>query len=169
MTQLNRRHIIVGTVALCAAHALPAFAHKEKTTVTTVVWDAQSKLLLVTHNFHINEAETALYKAGITDAPKFESLRARAQLALYTQAQFGLQTLDKHEIALETLGAEIEGRDAFVYQQAKLSQAPKGLLINCALLRPLIPHQINHVDVNLAGEVRSLAFRGTDGIKKALA
>jgi hypothetical protein len=168
---LTRRKFSLACSAIFAGGLLstPAAAHREKTTLSEVVWDEESGFLYVTHSFHTHEAEQALFEAGLISTPKFESLRARAQLAIYTETQFALQTLTKQAIGLELLGAEIDGPDIFVFQQAKMDAPPKGLFITCTLLRGLIPDQINHVDIRLAGPTRSLDFRGHEHTKKALA
>lgn len=167
--KLTRRTAFLGAAAFCAAQPMAAYAHKEKATVSKIEWSEKDGYLYATHIFHIHDTEVTLFKAGITHSAKFESLRARAQLALYVQDAFKLASLEGEPIELEVLGAEIEGRDVYVYQQAKLRQAPSGLIVNCNLLRKYVPTQINHVDVNLAGQTRSLTFRGEDGPKKALA
>lgn len=166
---LSRRNVSLGLVALCAASAVPAYAHREKTTETEITWSADGGYLYATHKFHLHQTEVSLFEAGITHSAKFESLRARAELALYVEKNFTLQTLTEKPITLEILGAEIVGRDVYVYQQAKMDAAPKGLIVTCNLLRDFIPDQINHVDVKLGGKINSLAFRGNDGPKKALA
>ena len=167
--EITRRHINIGVVALCAATTTPVFAHSEKATETEISWTERGGFLYVTHKFHLHQTEVSLFEAGITHSAKFESLRARAELALYVEKNFTLQTLENADIPREVLGAEIEGRDVWVYQQAKMGTAPTGLIITCNLLRDIIPKQINHVDVKLGGKTNSLAFRGKDGPKKALA
>lgn len=166
---LSRRKFTACAAAIIAAPAIPAYAHREKTTLSEVTWNPDSGFLYVTHSFHTHEAEQALYAAGVISSPKFESLRSRAQLALYTETKFSLKTLGNDDIALELIGAEIDGPDVYVFQQARLTSAPKGLIITCALLRSLIPEQINTVDVRLSSRVVSLDFRGHEMTKKALA
>ncbi len=166
---ITRRHIVAGLAAICAMPALPAYAHREKTTVSDVVWSEADGFLYATHKFHLHQTEVSLFEAGITHSAKFESLRARAELALYVEKNFVLQMLNGERLPLEILGAEIEGRDVYVYQQAKLRRAPEGLIVTANLLRGIIPGQINHVDINIFGKINSLAFRGKDGPKKALA
>lgn len=166
---LTRRHMGCGLIALCAVPALPAHAHREKATVSEIAWSEKDGYLYATHKFHLHQTEVSLFEAGITHSAKFESLRARAELALYVQERFTLESLEGSPLPLEVLGAEIEGRDVWVYQQTKLPTSPEGLIVTCNLLRDIIKDQINHVDVKLGGKTRSLAFRGNDGPKKALA
>jgi len=92
--------------------------------------------------------------------------RRQLSCGLVAEENFKLSTLGGDPIVLEVLGAEIEGRDVYVYQQAALKAPPDGLIVSCNLMRSFIPDQINHVDMKIGGETKSLAFRGTDGPKE---
>lgn len=164
----SRRQAIVLCLGAAAKPGL-ASAHRQKQTFTEVIWQADSQTLDITHRFHIHEAETALASAGLIMRPDLTKLEARAHLALYVEENFTLQTLDRVPLPLTLIGAEIESRTAYVYQQIALSHAPVGFIVTCNLMRELIPDQINHVDINLTGEIRSLIFQGKDGPKRMLA
>ncbi len=167
LTRRKTLHIMSGA-ALGAALPLSAVAHREKKTLTTIEWNADKKMLYVIHSYHLHDAETALADKGIIETADLFSLKARAQLALYTAKNFSLSTAGK-KIDLDILGAETEAKTAYVYQQAKLSSAPKELVISAKMLRDIIPGQLNNVDVNLEGEIRSVQFRKNEGSKKVLA
>ena len=81
---------LLSGAALTAALPLPAFAHRQKTTLSQVEWNEADKVLYVTHSYHMHDAETALAAAGIIDKPDLTSLRARAKLAVYTARNFQL-------------------------------------------------------------------------------
>ena len=140
---LTRRHMGCGLIALCAVPAMPAYAHREKNTVSEILWSPKDGFLYASHKFHLHQTEVSLFEAGITHSAKFESLRARAELALYVEKNFTLKSLNGTPLPLEVLGAEIEGRDVWVYQQARLKIPPRGLIVTCDLLRGIIPNQIN--------------------------
>lgn len=165
----RRKVLAIGSAGLACAVPLPAAAHRENQTHTSVIWNTRTGFLDVTHIYHIHDAEISLTDAGILETPNLFSLKERARLALYTEKNFYLKTLDESRLALSILGAEYEGKNVYVYQQLKLPQAPDGLIVNCTLLRPLIPGQINDVDVNLTGRVQSLRFVNSDGSKIVLA
>jgi len=154
--------------ALVAVLPLSAFAHREKKTLTTIEWDADEKMLYVIHSYHLHDAEIALAAKGIIDKADLFSLKARAQLALYTAKNFSLSSAGR-EIELEILGSEIEARSVYVYQQAKMTVPPSEFLVAATMLRNIIPGQLNNVDVTLGGEIRSLQFKANDGPKKVLA
>ena len=167
---LTRRKIcqIMSGAALGAALPTYAFAHKQKTTLSTVEWNARDGMLYVIHSYHLHDAESALAARGVIKKPDLTSLRARAQLALYTQDKFTLFA-DGKDIELEILGAETEGRTVYVYQEAKLDRAPTELIVSASMLREIIPGQLNNVDVMLREDIRSVQFKEGDGPKKVLA
>lgn len=150
---------------LLSALPLTAYAHKERSTLTNIVWDEEDQKLYITHSYHIHEAEQVLFKAGVLGKPDLYDLRTRAQLALYTQDNFAVMANGETPLALELLGAENSGRNCFVYQQALLASAPKSLRVTCALMRPLETDMINHVDMSIDGRIVSESFKGKDGPK----
>lgn len=167
---LTRRSTLAfGMAGLASCLPFSASAHRENQTHSSILWNTRTRFLDITHIYHIHDAETALTQVGILEKPNLRSLKERARLALYTEKNFSLKTLDENALTLSILGAEFEGRNVYVYQQLALSDPPEGLLVNCTLLRPLIPGQVNDVDVNLSGRIRSLRFENSDGTKIALA
>jgi len=46
---------------------------------------------------------------------------------------------------------------------------PNALTVSASMLRDIIKGQLNNVDVNLSGEIRSMQFKKNDGPKKVLA
>jgi hypothetical protein len=158
---------LLSGAALTAALPLPAFAHRQKTTLSQVEWNEADKVLYVTHSYHMHDAETALAAAGIIDKPDLTSLRARAKLAVYTARNFQLSSGGK-DISLDVLGAENVGRTVYVYQEAHLDEAPSKLMVLATMLREIIPDQLNNVDVTLTGDLTSVQFKNNDGPKKVL-
>lgn len=146
-------------------NALPAsaWAHKERFTLTDIFWDNRDKTLYITHSYHIHGVEQTLFKAGVLDTPDLYDLRSRAQLALYTQDNFALTADGNLPLSLELVGAENSGRNCYVYQQVYLKNAPRSLQITCSLMRPMQQGMINHVDLNMSGEIISVKFKDKDG------
>ena len=167
---LTRRKTLqyLSGAALWAALPMSAFAHRQKTTLSTIEWNEADHMLYVIHSYHLHDVETALAAQGIIDTPDLTSLKARAKLALYTAKTFSLFANGK-DIKLDILGAENEGRTVYVYQQVKLNKQPSELIISASMLRNIIPGQLNNVDVKLSQTLRSLQFKDGDGPKKVLA
>jgi len=169
----RRRHGITRRMAVLAGCALavapPALAHRSQTVLTTVMWNAGSSLLEVTHRVHNADAEAWLAlqgTAGGASAVDITVVRNQAQVMLYIEQHFGL-TDGGRKIALEPLGAEVEGEALLLYQTSKLAAPPKGLAIDNRILRDVFEGQTNLVNVRLAQRTRTLIFSGQDGVKKA--
>ena len=83
--------------ALCGAafmSAVPfsAMAHRQKTTLSQIEWDAADKALYITHSYHMHDAETALAARGVIRKPDLTSLKSRAQLAPVSYTHLTLPT-----------------------------------------------------------------------------
>lgn len=142
-----------------------AFAHKQRLSLTRIDWNESDKTLDVTHSFHIHEAENTLYGAGLIRYPDLTKLKTRARLALYTSEHFSLSLDGSKTLSLDIIGAEIDGQSVYVYQQVPLEAPPKRLIVSNSIFRALARDQINNVDVNINGEIKSLQFKGNDGPK----
>ena len=157
-TRLTRRAVMAGATAFAA---VPALAHRLARTETDVRI-AEDGTVGVTHVYHLQDAQSALFEAGLIDAPDLGSLRAQARLALYTEEHFAL-LVDGRPSPLSIVGAEIEGDSVFVYQEG--SVAPGPLSVKAGMLRDLLERQINSVNVVRGGRTVTLDFKGDDGVK----
>jgi hypothetical protein len=162
--RITRRMAVLAGCALAVAP--PALAHRAQTVLSTVMWNAGSGMLEVTHRLHAHDAELTL--AATTGAPAVDItvVKNQAQLMLYVEQHFGL-TDGGRMIALQPLGAEFEGEAILLYQECKLPAPPKDLAIDNRILRDVFEGQTNLVNVRLAQRTRTLIFSGTDGVKKA--
>ena len=157
----SRRALLRGALALpLLGWAAPALAHRVRLSRSVVTWGREG--FDVVHGFHRHDAETALARAGLLDAPDMSGLRARAHLALHVEETFSLG----EGVPLQTLGAEVVAERVEVYQVATLDTLPETLDVRASMLRGLWPDQVNAVDVHLpGGVVRSLRFAGDDARK----
>lgn len=148
------------------AFAPPALAHRAQSVLSTVMWNAASSILEVTHRFHAHDAELALQQTtGVVQAD-ITAVKNQAQLMLYIEAHFALMD-GGQTIALSPLGAEFEGEALLMYQEVRLKAPPGRLSIDNRLLRDVFEAQTNLVNVRLAQKTRTLIFSGKDGVKTA--
>lgn len=152
----------VATVAL----APEALAHRAQTVLTTVMWNTSSSVLEVTHRIHAHDAELTLAATTGVQAVDITQVKNQAQLLLYIEKQFTMTDGGK-TIALQPLGAEMEGEAILVYQECRLATPPKVLSIVNGILRDVFEGQTNLVNVRLAQRTRTLIFSGNDGAKRA--
>lgn len=156
----TRRIVLAGIAALTAA--VPAWAHKLARTETEVRISADGTVDVL-HVYHLQDAQSGLYQAGLIDTPDLTSLRARAQLALYTTERFAI-AVNGVPAALDIIGADIEGDSVYIYQSGKIGDG--ALSIDARMLRDLIKTQSNSVNVVRDGQTITLEFSGGDGPKQ---
>lgn len=166
---ITRRVALTRLAALCAAASIsvPAHAHRQRLSVSEVEWNPVTKALGVTHRFHLHDAEKALAAEGLITKPDLHNLRSQAKLALYIESQFGLKSGSDEEIELSILGAQVEGNNIYIFQEAILETKPESLTVRCEILRSVFPDQRNHVNLRLYTPVKTLTFSGRERIKKA--
>ena len=141
-----------------------ADAHRLKNAFTTVLFNDRSGRLEVMHQFYLHDAEQVateivgpLTGAG---ANLFERAEDRQRFAIYVHERFSLFDQDGEQLPLTLRGAEIDGEFLWVYQAMRLPEPPlDALVMEHRALRDLWPDQVNTVNVEGAGPIRTLTFR----------
>lgn len=165
---MTRRMAIVAGCSLGAGVVLapPALAHRSQTVLSTVMWNAVSSVLEVTHRMHPHDAELALQQTMRVTQVDITVAKNQAVLMLYLEDRFVL-TDGGRRMALEPVGAEFEGDTLLLYQQCSLKAPPAKLAIDDRILRDVFEAQANLVNVRLAQRTRTFLFSGNDGVKQA--
>ncbi len=167
---LQRRAFISAIIAMpVLGMAGPAFAHREKLTSTIIEWKNSRQSIEVNHIFNIHHTESALVKLGVIPKPDLQNIKNQARLALYAEGNFGLKSANGDMVELITLGAEADGTNVHVYQEAKLAAVPQSLLVHCAFLRPVIPDQINEIHLDINSDISSMRLSGRQTQKLLIA
>ena len=155
--------VIVATAALCVAGL--SLAHRMPGSISTVKRSASGDTIEIIHRLHTHDAEMGIAVTTGKRNVSLETLVDRAQLALYVEAQFSIAEFRDRKIgtklALELVGAELDGEFVLVYQEFA-GDLPAGIAIRDDILRDVFPGQVNHVNVAIGGEVRSVTFSGDD-------
>ena len=123
--------------------AAPLGAHRAQLSLTTVVWNAQSNSLEVTHRLHQHDLALAL-RTEQAGEPDFVELRARAAALVYVSERFQLSGCDS---SLQDVGAEQAGTELLVYQEMNCADIPRELLVHAALLMDVLPGYVNQVNL----------------------
>jgi len=135
-----------------------AFAHQQKAAETTVLFNKRSGQLEVMHRFYLHDTEHAVQSLFDKKADILDSKKTQQQFADYVAKQFLAQTLDNTDMALNNVGFEVEGKFFWVYQETQLPTNMKGIKLFNGALRELWPTQINMVNIEGKGKVRTLYF-----------
>lgn len=165
---MTRRMVVLSGCSAGAGLLLapPALAHRSQTVFSTVMWNAASSMLEVTHRLHPHDAELALQQELKVGQVDITVVKNQAQLMLYIEDRFVL-TDGGRKLTLEPVGAEFEGDTLVLYQQASLKAPPAKLAVDDRILRDVFEAQANLVNVRLAERTRTLLFSGNDGVKQA--
>lgn len=160
---VTRRLALAGGCALVLAP--PVYAHRSQTVLTTISWNASVSVLEVTHRLHNADAEAWLQIAG-SRSSDITVIGSQAQLMIYIEEHFTLFD-GAGVIALQPLGAEIEGEAILLYQERRLPAPPREIAVDNRIFRDVFEGQANLVNIKLDKKTRSLIFAGADGRKKA--
>ena len=164
----TRRMALLAGCSLGAGLLLapPALAHRSQTVLSTVMWNAASSVLEVTHRLHPHDAELALQQTSGVLQVDITAVKNQAALMIYVDERFVL-TDGGRRVVLEAVGAEFEGDTLLLYQQCSLKAPPAKLAIDDRILRDIFEAQANLVNVRLAERTRTFLFSGNDGVKQA--
>ena len=156
--------IRLAVVRIAAFSASAADAHRLKNAFTTVLFNERSGRLEVMHQFYLHDAEQVATEivGPVTgeSANLFERAEDRQRFAIYVHERFSIYDPVGDPLPLTLRGAEIDGDFLWVYQAMRLPDPPlDALTMEHRALRDLWPDQVNTVNVEGRGPIRTLTFR----------
>jgi hypothetical protein len=137
-------------------------AHQLKAAMTTVLINERTGNLELMHRFYLHDTEHAVESLIGGHADLFKSEKDRRQFAQYVDQKVALQLSDKTSLPLSLVGQEIDGKFFWVYQEAKIPSKFNALRMQQGSLRDVWPEQINMVNFEGKGKVKTLHFDGED-------
>ena len=143
---------------ILAALSCQLGAHEMKTALTKVLFNERSGNIEVMHRFYVHDAEHGVKQLFDKSADLINSEQTQQTFSEYVSAHFALSTLDGQPIELTLLGGQLDGRFFWVYQEASDPGQLAGLRIKHNSLQALWPKQVNTVNIEGKGEVKSLSF-----------
>jgi len=142
-----------------------SFADRQPGSLSTIKINAASGNIEIIHRLHNHDAELGIIAVHGDRSLTLDTLLGRAQLALYVEEHFRLAELGADSVGapleLDLIGAEVDGEFVLVYQEFT-GTLPARFAIRDDILRDVFPEQVNHVNIAVTGEVRSLIFKGDD-------
>ncbi len=112
------------------------------------------------HRFLLHDAEHAVKKRRKGEANILDSQDDREFFSDYVNQRFSIQDQDGRALPLEPVGHEIEGRFLWVYAETAIPEDIESLSLRHDALRDIWPQQVNLVNVERSGNVRSAIFMG---------
>ncbi len=158
--QRTRRTLIVISIVLSSL-AMPLPAHQMRAAMTTVLFNERTERIEIMHRFFLHDAEQVVGQIAGRGADLVGTADDRQRFAIYVHERFEIYAPDGERLALELRGTELDGEFLWVYQTLPFP-APRlsGLQISHRALRDIWDDQVNTVNVEHTGSVRTLTFRG---------
>ncbi|PRO73210.1 hypothetical protein C6Y40_12735 [Alteromonas alba] len=165
-TKLNRVKSVMqaGLYALLIFMACgQAVAHQQKTAITTVLFNPRTENIEIMHRFNLHDAEHAVKALFKKTADILDDKETQTQFARYVSNRFVLFNAQNDSLPLNLVGFEVEGKHFWVYQETAQPPALEGLQIRHDALRDLWPEQVNTINVEGNGDLKTLTF--TDSVE----
>ncbi|USE71708.1 hypothetical protein CTT31_21750 [Pseudoalteromonas maricaloris] len=137
-------------------------AHQLKAAITTVLFNERSGNIEIMHRFYLHDTEHAIESLLSQNADIFNNAADRASFADYVSKHVEIKTGAGKVLPLNLVGAEIDGQFFWVYQETPLFSPITELKMRHNALRDVWSEQVNLVNFEGKGKVRSLHFDGND-------
>ncbi|MCC2616978.1 hypothetical protein LJ739_12065 [Aestuariibacter halophilus] len=150
------RVFIVASCALLLSAG--AHAHQQKAAITKVLFNPRTDNIEVMHRFYLHDAEHAVKEIFGKQADVLGSAETRQQFADYVAERFFIVTDNGEPLPLSRVGVELDGKFLWVYQETEQLQGLSSLKIRHNALRDIWHSQINTVNIERNGGVKTLTF-----------
>lgn len=137
-----------------------AVAHRAPGSLSTVEYNPSNNTTEIVHRLHSHDAE--LGAGTMLEQPDLSvlTLEGRAWIALYVEERFQIES-EEGPLPLSLVGAELAADYVLVYQEMR-GRLPGVIDVRNDILRDAFPEQINQVNIDTHGRVRSLMFSNSD-------
>ena len=146
-----------------AVAAPPAHAHQLKAAISTALFNPRTGDIEVMHRFYSHDAEHAVRRITGRNSDLLDDPADRMRFAVYVHERFELTGIGAALEPLTLVGAELDGDFLWVYQRTPVPQDRlEGLEARFDAMRDLWPSQVNTLNVERGGHVRTLVFDAND-------
>ena len=145
-------------VFLTLLMACTAQAHQMKAAITRVVFNDRTDSVEIMHRFYVHDAEHALSELLGEQVHLSEHKVAQEQFGRYVMAHFSMGLAEGKPLPLNAIGQEVDGKFIWVYQELPRPEHVSELWFAFDALQERWPDQVNQINVEGLGKVRSLAF-----------
>lgn len=143
-------------IVLCCL-SVQLSAHEMKSAITKVLFNPRTGNVEIMHRFYVHDAEHAVKKLLDKSADLIAKQSTRDSFALYVSSHFQLKS-DGQDLKLSLVGNELDGRFFWVYQEVVIPQYLTQLQLRHDSLQSLWPDQVNVVNIEGRGKVKTLKF-----------
>lgn len=154
---------IVSTVLVSS----PVVAHQQKEAYSTILFNERADTLEVHHRFYLHDAEHALKETTGESLDLTYDTESQLRFSDYLLSHFRLR-VKNHDLTLDLVGHEIEGKYFWVYQEARLPLDLTSLEVAMTALQEVWPSQVNHINVEHNQQISSARLHANDGLTKII-
>ena len=147
--------LLLGALLLAAS---TAYAHQQKAAISTVLFNPRTSNIEIMHRFELHDAEHAVKEIFGKDADILNSALTQAQFSDYVNQRFHLFRADKQPLPLKKVGYEADGKFFWVYQETEQPAKLENLIVRNDSLRDIWPLQVNTINVEGKGDIKTLIF-----------
>jgi hypothetical protein len=140
-----------------ACVAFAAQAHNFHAGITDISFNPRSGSTEIVHTYMAHDVEallTNMYQRQFDLSQPDD----QAVLRKYLEQQFWLQGTDKQKLPLRWVGVTVDAQSVVVFQEAEHAPLSKTALVHDEVMTDFMPDQVNTVNVNDNGSIRTLGF-----------
>ncbi len=153
--------LLIVTGSVLSTLATPSQAHQMRAAMTTVLFNERTERIEIMHRFFLHDAEQVVGQIAGRGADLVGAADDRQRFGIYVHERFEIYAPDGEQLPLELRGTELDGEFLWVYQTLPFPALRlSGLQISHRALRDIWDDQVNTVNVERTGSVRTLTFRG---------
>mgnify|MGYP000058918280 FL=1 len=154
------RRLLVLVLLITGALSASVFAHQQRAAITKVLFNQNTGNLEIMHRFYLHDTEHAVQMLFDKRADIRNSADTQELFANYVSKRFAIKPLNGEELKLKHVGHEIERIYFWVYQEVEAPEDIEGLTMIHNALRDIWTDQINTVNVEGKGDIRTATFEG---------
>ena len=133
-------------------------AHELKTALSKVLFNPRSGNIEVMHRFYVHDAEHGVKQLFDKNADLLNSEQTQQLFNRYVSDHFSMTRLSGEPLPLTLVGGQLDGRFYWVYQETAIPAEIAGLRLQHNALQGLWPAQINTVNIEGQGAIKTLSF-----------
>ncbi len=157
---MRKYFLVFLAIIMTGALGAPVFAHQQRAAITKVLFNKNTGNLEVMHRFYLHDTEHAVQMLFDKKADIRNSADTQELFANYVSKRFAIKPLNGDELKLRLVGYEIERIYFWVYQEVEAPENIEGLTMIHNALRDIWTDQINTVNVEGRGDLRTATFEG---------
>jgi hypothetical protein len=140
-------------------------AHQQRSSITIIQLNASKNTLEITHRFNIHDVEHALKKMENEHWDIVTDKNAQTNFSRYVQQQFHIKINKTTPVMLNYIGHEVEGKFFWIYQEIDITKPLSSISISHTALQSVWASQVNLVNIEGFGSIKSLRFSKQDSWK----